>query len=135
VVMTDGVLRVAPRRTEHVACAEGAPVLAAGEITFAGGSDTPRVLEVTNQSTGYCPEPESWPAAAAALARIGLAAPERYAREFLFRRCDNCGQLNIVKDDWFYCSVCDAALSATWNVDVPPEQSEPPDDSNPPSPG
>lgn len=124
VVTTNGVLRLAPRRTEHVACAEGAPVLAAGEIIFAGGSDTPRVIEATNQSIGYCPEPESWPALAAALGRIGLAPPERYTREFLFRLCQDCGQLNIVKENWFYCSVCDAPLPAAWNIGAEPTWSQ-----------
>ena len=53
-----GRLRLAPRRSEHVACANGGPVLSAGEITFSPNCD---VLEATNQSTGFCPEPESWP--------------------------------------------------------------------------
>src|SRR5918911_838983 len=69
-------LRLAARRTEHVACAQGAPVLAAGEIRFTRADVLPQVLEITNQSTGYCPEPESWPAVAAALSAIGLAAPD-----------------------------------------------------------
>ncbi|MEU4510436.1 hypothetical protein AB0G05_13125 [Nonomuraea wenchangensis] len=34
VVGTDGVLLLAPRRSEHVACAGGRPVLSAGEISF-----------------------------------------------------------------------------------------------------
>ena len=43
VVALDGSLRVAPRRSEHVALATGRNVLAAGEITFAGaaGARTP----------------------------------------------------------------------------------------------
>jgi hypothetical protein len=32
-----------------------------------------------------------------------------------------CGQLNIVKDDWFYCGACDAALPSTWNIDPTPQ--------------
>jgi hypothetical protein len=35
VVDVDGVLRLAPRRSEHVACAGGGEVLGAGEVTFA----------------------------------------------------------------------------------------------------
>src|SRR5262249_3601673 len=67
-----GTLRVADRRSEHVACAGRQPVRSAGEITFrvAGGSVS--VAAVSNQSTGYCPEPESWPAVAAALTAAGL---------------------------------------------------------------
>jgi hypothetical protein len=119
--MIDGTLRLAARRTEHVACAQGAPVLAAGEIRFTRAELLPQVLEITNQSTGYCPEPESWPAVAAALGAIGLAAPDGYTRKFVFRRCPQCGQLNIVKDDWFYCGACDAALPSTWNIDPEPQ--------------
>jgi hypothetical protein len=110
-------LRLAARRTEHVACAQGAPVLAAGEIRFTRADAMPQVREITNQSTGYCPEPESRPAVAAALETIGIARPDAYTQEFVFRRCTQCGQLNIVKDDWIYCGACDAALPSTWNID------------------
>lgn len=58
VVDLDGFLNLADRRSEHVACARGKQVLSAGEITFA--CEDLRVAEVSNQSTGYCPEPESW---------------------------------------------------------------------------
>src|SRR6185369_17742 len=61
VVALDGELRLAPRRSEHVALAGGHDVLAAGEIAFAAASGW-YVVEVTNQSTGYCPDPDSWPA-------------------------------------------------------------------------
>src|SRR5688572_25409793 len=59
VVDGEGTLRLAPRRSEHIACAAGGAVLSAGEITF---SQNDEVVEITNQSTGFCPEPESWPA-------------------------------------------------------------------------
>ena len=111
VVSIDGTLRLASRRSEHVACAGGADVLAAGEIFFA--SD--RVTAVSNQSTGYCPEPESWPAVASALERAGIAHPQRFTRELVFRRCPACGERNIVKDDFFGCAICDAPLPAAWN--------------------
>lgn len=39
VVGLDGLLRLAPRRSEHVACAGGHPVLAAGEMAFNHPSD------------------------------------------------------------------------------------------------
>src|SRR4051794_9504059 len=58
VVDERGVLLVADRRSEHVACAGGRAVLSAGEVFF---RLTAEVAEVTNQSTGYCPEPGSWP--------------------------------------------------------------------------
>jgi hypothetical protein len=53
VVTLDGVLRLAARRTEHVALARGQDVLAAGEMAFAASGLGWRVVEVTNQSTGY----------------------------------------------------------------------------------
>ncbi len=62
-------LLVAPRRSEHVACASGGPVLSAGEITF---DDNLVVIEVTNQSTGFCPEPESWASVAIHLTALDL---------------------------------------------------------------
>ena len=75
VVDPTGLLFIADRRSEHVACAGGKLVRSAGEITFAVG-DAVEVAGVSNQSTGYCPEPESWPAVASALSQAGLAVPE-----------------------------------------------------------
>ncbi|WP_280838414.1 hypothetical protein [Micromonospora sp. A200] len=62
VVDANGVLRLAARRSEHVACAAGGEVLAAGEIAFVRRRDGWPVSEVSNQSTGYCPDPYCWPA-------------------------------------------------------------------------
>jgi hypothetical protein len=45
------------RRTEHVACARGGAVLAAGEIFLSADSE---VGLITNQSTGYCPSCDCW---------------------------------------------------------------------------
>lgn len=70
-VSANGDLLLAPRRSEHVHCVGGRDVLAAGEITFSRDGQTWRAVAVTNQSTGYCPAPESWPAAAAVLTRPG----------------------------------------------------------------
>jgi hypothetical protein len=112
-----GWMRIADRRSEHVACAGGQPVLSAGEITFAvtpGGAD---VLWVTNQSTGYCPEPDSWPAVQAALERAKITAPGGFHHECVFRRCDACGSINIVKESAFECSVCSSSLPGEWNLD------------------
>ncbi|HJY76311.1 MAG TPA: hypothetical protein VKE95_06740 [Burkholderiales bacterium] len=120
VVSEDGSLRVADRRSEHVACAGGAAVLAAGEITFLRIGTSVEAEEVTNQSTGYCPEPESWNAMAEALARAGIRGPGRYSTEFVFRRCEHCGQINIVKEGIFECVVCNHALPATWNCEARP---------------
>jgi hypothetical protein len=42
-------------------------VLSAGEITFSRKGKSLVVSDVTNQSTGYCPEPKSWKAVKASL--------------------------------------------------------------------
>ena len=117
VVPTDGVLRLAPRRSEHVVCAGGAAVSAAGEITFAAERGRRSVTEVSNQSTGYCPDVTCWPAVAAALDRAGLAHPGRLTVEVVFRRCPACAELNIVREGDFVCVFCDADLPGEWNVD------------------
>lgn len=112
VVDLAGTLLLAPRRSEHVACAGGGPVRAAGEIAFAAREDGGwEVAEVSNQSTGYCPDPEaSWPPLAEALDRAGLARPGRFTQAVVFRHCRRCGERNLVKDDDFTCALCDAPL-------------------------
>ena len=117
VVDRAGRLRLAPRRSEHVACAGGGPVLAAGEMFFRPGAGAVTVVaEVSNLSTGYCPPPESWPAVAAVLDRLGVAYPGRFTTEVVFRRCEKCGERNVVKDGWLVCAVCGASLPALWNL-------------------
>jgi hypothetical protein len=111
VVTLDGQLRVADRRSEHVACAGGEPVLAAGEL----GVDRGIVVTASNQSTGYCPQPGCWTALAAALDRANIEHPDRFTRAFEFRLCEACGERNLVKDGWFVCSLCDAELPESWN--------------------
>jgi hypothetical protein len=110
-----GILLVADRRTEHVACCGGGPVLSAGELFLSVEAARVEVVEASNQSTGFCPEPESWPVVAAALDRIGLAHPGRFTQEIVFRRCGKCGERNVVKDGWFVCGMCGAELAAEWN--------------------
>ena len=113
-----GWLRIADRRSEHVACAGGRPVRSAGEMTFAVRRSGASVTWVTNQSTGYCPEPNSWPAVEAALARTGIAAPDGFSQAFDFRRCPCCGSINIIKDGVFECAVCSTPLPGVWNLDA-----------------
>lgn len=117
VVGTDGLLRVAPRRSEHVVCAGGEPVLAAGELT---PSPSPplgaAVVAVSNQSTGYCPDPDCWPAVAAALDRAAITRPPGLTDPVVFRRCPACGERNLVKEGFFVCALCDADLPAEWNL-------------------
>jgi hypothetical protein len=115
VVALDGVLRLAPRRSEHIALAGGRDVLAAGETTFASAGTGWRVAEVTNQSTGYCPDPDCWPAVARALDRVGVPHPGGFTDRVIFRRCPSCGERNIVRDDDFTCALCGSALPAQWN--------------------
>jgi hypothetical protein len=64
VVNEQGNLLVADRRSEHISCSGGHPVLSAGEMFFRVTDSDLEVVEVSNQSTGFCPEPESWPAVA-----------------------------------------------------------------------
>src|SRR5687767_7306606 len=56
VVDARGVLRIADRASEHVACAGGGPVMAAGELTLGFDTGGPSVTAATNLSTGFCPE-------------------------------------------------------------------------------
>jgi hypothetical protein len=119
VVDAGGVLRVASRRSEHVVCASGGPVSAAGEITFREVTAGWSVSEVTNQSTGYCPDPACWPTVAAALERAGLTHPAGFTVEVVFRRCPACRDLNIVRENDFVCVFCEAELPPDWNVNIP----------------
>jgi hypothetical protein len=98
-----------------VACADGGPVLSAGEMAFESGPGGPEVTSVTNQSTGYCPEPGSWPVVAAALDRIAVPHSGRFTNEFTFRRCPRCGERNLVREDDFTCAICEAEQPAAWN--------------------
>ncbi|MFI0445011.1 S1 RNA-binding domain-containing protein [Actinomadura sp. 6N118] len=125
VIDETAALRLAAQRSEHVVCAGGEPVLSAGEITFARTGDGWRVSEISNQSTGYCPDVSSWNAVQAALDNAGLDHPGAFTVPIVFRRCLHCGQLNIVKDDHFYCAVCDEPLPAAWNADLPGEPESP----------
>lgn len=117
VIDLDGILRLAPRRSEHAACAGGAPVLSAGEITFVHGQDQWTVSAISNQSTGYCPGLDSWPAVGDALDRAGLTHPGRFTDPIVFRRCPQCHERNLVKDDHYVCAICGAELPDEWNLD------------------
>lgn len=109
-VGTDGLLRVADRHSEHVACAGLLPVCAAGEMTI----EAAEITAVSNLSTGYCPEPGCWDALQDCLDRAGIAHPGGFTVAYEFRRCEACGQRNVVKDGWLWCP-CGAPLPAAWN--------------------
>jgi hypothetical protein len=120
VVSLAGALVLADRHSEHVACAGGADVLSAGEIVFArsrGLSRAVRASEITNQSTGYCPPPESFAAVARALDALNVAHEGAFTVNFVFRRCPRCQSINVVKEAFFVCALCDAELPAHWNFD------------------
>ncbi|MFI8826052.1 hypothetical protein [Streptomyces sp. NPDC053431] len=123
VVDDEGHLRLAPRRSEHCACAGGGSVRAAGEITWTRGTAGGwAAAEVSNLSTGYAPDPECWPSVAAALDALALAHPGAFTYPALFRRCPTpaCATLNLVRDEDFVCAACGSELPKTWN---PPTES------------
>lgn len=118
VIDAAGNLRLAARHSEHVACAEARPVRSAGEMFFLRRGAEWEVAELSNQSTGYCPEPESWPHVRRALTSIPLAHPGGFTYACLFRRCPRCDQLNIIKDMLYECGACGAPLPTRWNIDA-----------------
>ncbi|BAZ11711.1 hypothetical protein NIES4071_35370 [Calothrix sp. NIES-4071] len=118
IIDADKQLWIADRHSEHVQCARGQPVLSAGEITFTLTRSNLVVSAITNQSTGYCPESESWEVVASALESANLIYPSDFTSKFVFRRCGICGTINIVKYDWFYCGVCNSNLPKEWNFDL-----------------
>lgn len=115
IVDTHGQLWVAERPSKHVSCARGGDVLSAGGMAFDVEDGQAIVGGVTNHSTGYCPEPDSWLSVQAALDRANLSHPGRFTREFIFRLCENCGQRNVVKEDDYTCAACGGELPAQWN--------------------
>lgn len=115
VIDESGVLRIADRHSEHVACAGAKAVRSAGEITFRLGAIL-EVIEISNQSTGYCPKPDSWTEVQATLEQIGLVIPTGFTFACEFRRCTTCQTINLVKDKHFICGVCESELSNNYNV-------------------
>ena len=115
IVDLNGRLWINDRHSEHLVCAAGQPVLSAGEMTLAVKGDRVQVVEATNQSTGYCPEPDSWPAVARALDEAGIGHPAAFTNAYQFRLCTSCRMINIIKDDWYECGVCGVALPSAWN--------------------
>ncbi len=115
IIDVEGWLWIADRHSEHYACAAGGDVLSAGEMTFELQTGTISAVEITNQSLGYCPEPESWPSVENALNRAGISHPGGFTTAFIFRRCESCGAKNLVKDDWYCCALCGSELPRHWN--------------------
>ena len=122
VVSEDLVLYLADRRSEHVACARGLPVAAAGEIFIELHHASIAIARISNQSTGYCPSLDSWNAIAGVLLQLGVETPGGFDPACEFRRCDACKNIQIVKDGVFDCIFCATPLSADWNVGLPDNQ-------------
>ncbi|HEV2639138.1 MAG TPA: hypothetical protein VGX23_28615 [Actinocrinis sp.] len=118
VVDADGVLRLAPRRSEHVVCAGGGRVYSAGEMAFERTAAGWAVTESSNQSAGYCPDTDTWPAVAASLDRAGIGHPDAFSHEVVFRRCPSCHERSIVHESAFVCAFCSGELPEQWNVDI-----------------
>ena len=114
IVDTDWYLWIADRRSEHVACARGGPVFSAGELTFSVSRNGVEATHVSNQSTGYCPRPDSWEHVALTLEKAGISYPGSFGLECKFRLC-KCGQVNIVKDAELSCDACGSRLPDEWN--------------------
>jgi hypothetical protein len=75
------------------------------------------VTDISNQSTGYCPDLDSWTAVAAVLDRAGLRRPAYFTQPIVFRVCTRCLAVNIVRDADFICAVCGADLPREWSLD------------------
>ena len=118
VVDTAGDLWISDRRTEHIFCSGGQSVSAAGEITFDLSGGQVEVVGLSNQSTGFCPEPISWGAVQKALKKASISHPDDFTEIYHFRRCSECAQINIVKNDIFECAVCGSPLSKEWNINT-----------------
>ncbi len=112
IVDQEGSLRIAPRETEHVACAGGNSVLAAGELTVEFIGNEVSVAEITNLSTGYCPSPSCWPAAKLALKKTDIQFPDYFTSSYIFGICDNCGNRQVIKDDVYDCYNCGETLTS-----------------------
>ncbi|WP_020472974.1 hypothetical protein [Zavarzinella formosa] len=124
VIDATGLLLIADRHSEHVACAGRLPVRSAGEITFALSGNEVEITAVSNQSTGYCPEPDSWAAVMESLTASSLEPPSGFSPRCVFRLCVRCAAKNIVKDGVFECGVCGAELSVTYNCQTARAESD-----------
>jgi hypothetical protein len=89
----------------------------AWEVWLEVRPDRVAIVSVTNQSTGYCPEPDCWPAVRDALAGAGLAPPRGFTYTFRYRRCPTCRGINILKDEMPECPSCGTELPAAWNLE------------------
>lgn len=73
--------------------------------------------EVSNHSTGYCPDVSSWSTVARALDGAGLGRPSGFTHQVVFRRCPDCQEHDIVREHHFVRVLCGSDLPEAWNVD------------------
>lgn len=109
-------LWIADRRSEHVACAHGQPVLAAGELFIEKDGKWFHIARISNQSTGFCPPVTTWESVKNLLDQMKVGHPDSFDPACEFRRCEGCGQRQIVKDADFSCSFCGQDLPPVWNI-------------------
>lgn len=117
VISEEEELIINGRHTEHIMCAKGHNVLSAGEVIFQLEANEISISEISNQSTGYCPKPASWPIVEMVLAKIGIEYPEGFTNAYDFRYCEACKNINLIKDDVYQCLVCNSDLDLEWNFD------------------
>ena len=117
VISEENELIINGRHTEHVMCAKGQNVLSAGEIIFEISGREISISEISNQSTGYCPKPESWSIVEKVLEKIGIESPEYFTNAYEFRYCEQCKNINLIKDAVYECAVCGSELDGEWNFD------------------
>ncbi len=106
IISMEGKLFISDRHSEHVQCAFGAEVLSAGELTLVLEGEDIEVIDLSNQSTGYCPSVQSWPAVQQALDEIGLEHPGEFTFPIVFGRCLSCNHNAIIKEGHTECSSC-----------------------------
>ncbi len=116
VLSQDAKFYISDRYIDHVQIVQGKEVLSAGEASFFLQDNIISITAITNYSVGYCPEPESWKWVRKYLTKIGFEHPDGFTTEFIYRKCDKCETINVVKDDWYVCAVCDKDLDKQWNI-------------------
>jgi len=75
------------------------------------------VGEVSNQPTGYCPDLDSWSAVETALDKAGIPHPDGFTHPIVFRRCEACGERNVVRDGDYACAARETPQPTQWNFD------------------
>ena len=106
VINEEKQLLIADRHSEHVQCAFGQPVLAAGELTIEVDKQHVEIFEISNQSTGYCPHVNSWSVVEEVLSKMGMVYPDYFTSAFTFGYCDTCQKPSILKGFDDNCSRC-----------------------------